>query len=54
MRDVSRHKSMDVPQGYVRDGDMFRGWDCFDSGSSSNAGQSLVVKEGKSENRALR
>jgi hypothetical protein len=24
MRDVSRHKSMDVLQGYVRDADMFR------------------------------
>jgi integrase len=29
MRDVSRHKSMDVPQAYVRDADLFRsrrGW----------------------------
>jgi site-specific recombinase XerD len=24
MRDVSRHKSMDVLQGYVRDADLFR------------------------------
>jgi hypothetical protein len=24
MRDVSRHRSMDVPQAYVRDADMFR------------------------------
>ena len=24
MRDVSRHKSMEVLQGYVRDADMFR------------------------------
>jgi len=24
MRDVSRHKSMDVPQAYVRDADLFR------------------------------
>jgi hypothetical protein len=24
MRDVSRHKSMDVPQAYVRDADLFK------------------------------
>jgi hypothetical protein len=24
MRDVSRHKSMDVPQAYVREADLFR------------------------------
>ena len=31
MRDVSRHKSMDVLQAYVRDADMFRDhavWGC--------------------------